>query len=203
MGGASGEMKRSSSAQSTGSNGSKVSALSNVASSKGGVASERNGKPAGVMMAKRGRIGLAGAGATRPAVSTSAGNAEPDGEATKENDSTHTLEAQEASSISSTSTNSEKPLPSLPPPSSPSSPNPNRSSSPPAPQSSEENSQSKEDDEVDLESIPVFDPNKFGGRPHGRIPIPMEMRKDPETGEEKMMAKQPKEESGEGNASEE
>lgn len=139
-------------------------------------------------MAKRGRIGLAGAGATRPAVSTMEGNSKLEGDATKQNDSTP----------ESASTNSEKPLPSLPPPSSPSSPNSSRTSSPPGPQSSEENSQSKEEDEVDLESIPVFDPNKFGGRPHGRIPIPMEMRKDPETGEEKMMAKQPKEESGEG-----
>lgn len=137
-------------------------------------------------MAKRGRIGLAGAGATRPATSTAGGTSKPDGDVTKQNDST--TESQDTStSSSSTSTNSEKPLPSLPPPSSPSSPNPNQPSSSPA-------SQSIGEKEVDLESIPVFDPNKFGGRPHGRIPIPMEMRKDPETGEEKMMAKQPKSE---------
>ncbi|GAA5901866.1 uncharacterized protein JCM6883_000421 [Sporobolomyces salmoneus] len=51
----------------------------------------------------------------------------------------------------------------------------------------------KADDTQDLDSIPVF--KGFGaGRPHGRIPIPMEKSVDPETGEEKMVAKQPMEE---------
>lgn len=50
----------------------------------------------------------------------------------------------------------------------------------------------KEDGQrTDLESIPVF--KGFGAdRPHGRIPIPMEKVVDPETGEEKIMAKQPR-----------
>lgn len=46
-------------------------------------------------------------------------------------------------------------------------------------------------EQQDLDSIPVF--KGFGAdRPHGRIPIPMEKITDPETGEEKMVAKQPR-----------
>lgn len=49
----------------------------------------------------------------------------------------------------------------------------------------------KKDGQVDLESIPVFKGFGGEGRPHGRIPIPMEKFVDEETGEERMRAKQP------------
>ncbi|GAA5927600.1 hypothetical protein JCM1841_002350 [Sporobolomyces salmonicolor] len=151
-------------------------------------------RPAG-----RGRIGLAGARMNRGGNHAVGGRkdkeegGEQEGEAqpsvqgpeTKNESREMTLrglEQVEESDPSSSAGTDEQP------PSSPSesAPAPGPSNAPAAPSDAILSSSGPLDDD-----IPVF--KGFGSRPHGRIPIPMENEVDPETGEERMVAKQPRE----------
>ncbi|GAA5955110.1 hypothetical protein JCM21900_001614 [Sporobolomyces salmonicolor] len=151
-------------------------------------------RPAG-----RGRIGLAGARMNRGGDRAVGGRkdkeegGEQEGEAqpsvpepgTKNESREMTLkgpEQVEESDPSSSAGTDEQP------PSSPSvsASAPGPSNAPAAPSDAIPSSSGPLDDD-----IPVF--KGFGARPHGRIPIPMENEVDPETGEERMVAKQPRE----------
>ncbi|GAA5903880.1 hypothetical protein JCM5296_005578 [Sporobolomyces johnsonii] len=167
------------------------------------------GSPALRRPAGRGRIGLAGARMNRGGNHAVGGRKDKEGEAepsvqqpeAKEEPGEVALEGQaqveqveqveEAGPSSSTCTAEQPPSSSSPV----SAPALGPSSAPVALSDASSSPSVPADDD-----IPVF--KGFGSRPHGRIPIPMEKKVNPETGEEEMVAKQPRETELEGEGAE-
>ncbi|GAA5876095.1 hypothetical protein JCM1840_002767 [Sporobolomyces johnsonii] len=162
------------------------------------------GSPALRRPAGRGRIGLAGARMNRGGNHAVGGRKDKEDEEaeprvqqpeSKEEPGEVALEGQEqAEQVEDADPSSSTCTAEQPPSSSPvSAPAPGPSSAPAALCDASSPS-------VPADDIPVF--KGFGSRPHGRIPIPMEKKVNPETGEEEMVAKQPRETDLEGEGGE-
>ncbi|GAA6063789.1 hypothetical protein JCM10212_001359 [Sporobolomyces blumeae] len=130
-------------------------------------------------LASRGRIGLAGAGARMGGPAAGRG----DGQNVALAGRSETTASQAGSS-----TRQEETSDALRPATS----EPQSIATPPSPPPKDE--PAPEQGSQGDESIPVF--KGFGAFTHGRIPIPMERTVDPETGEERLTAKQPRGQDG-------